>query len=138
MLHAACRGMAPARFYPPPDDSGTDALEVCARCPARLECDRHADAIGEEHGIWGGRSETDRAHARKLPSAGGRRPSGPPPAIDDDHLIELMRSLDPGRPAAPQLLARLRVSVPTAYKYLHRASRLGVVERRGRHLYPTS
>jgi len=66
-----------------------------------------------------------------------RRSPGPLPGIDDDHLIDLVRSLDPDEPAAPQLLARLLVSVPTAYKYLHRALRLGVVERRGRHIYPT-
>ena len=66
-----------------------------------------------------------------------RRAPGPPSALDDDHLIDLVRSLDPDEPAAPQLLARLQVSVPTAYKYLHRALRLGAVERRDRHIYPS-
>ncbi|MFZ6003036.1 MAG: WhiB family transcriptional regulator [Actinomycetota bacterium] len=139
MRAAACRGMPPARFYPPPGEPADDALAVCARCPVRDACDRHAIETGEECGIWGGRLEIDRARQRVIPSidAAARR-SGPAPGIDDVELVELVRSLDPAAPAAPQLLARLRVSVPTAYKYLHRASRLGAVERRGRHLYPRS
>ncbi len=137
MRAAACRGMPPARFYPPPGAQADDALAVCAGCPVRDECDRHAIETGEEHGIWGGRLETERTRQRATPSIDGDvRRSGPAPGIDDDELVELVRSLDPAAPAAPQLLARLRVSVPTAYKYLHRASRLGAVERRGRHLYP--
>lgn len=137
MRAAACRGMPPARFYPPPDAPADDALAVCARCPVRDECDRHATETGEEHGIWGGRLETERARNRPDTSMDGvARRSGPAPAISDDELIALVRSLDPDVPAAAQLLARLRVSVPTAYKYLHRASRLGAVERRGRHIYP--
>jgi len=130
--------MPPARFYPPPGAATAAALSVCAQCPVRVECDHHADATGEEYGIWGGRPETDRARSpRPQPDAVLRRSPGPRPAIDDDHLIDLVRSLDPAEPAAPQLLAQLRVSVPTAYKYLHRALRLGVVERRGRHIYPS-
>lgn len=138
MRRAACRGMPPARFYPPPGTDTAAALAVCARCPVRVECDQHAEATGEEYGIWGGRPETDRARdPSPQPAAVLRRPPGPPPALDDDHLIDLVRSLDPDEPAAPQLLDRLRVSVPTAYKYLHRALRLGVAERRGRHIYPS-
>ena len=130
--------MPAARFYPPPGAATGAALEVCARCPVTVECDDHARATGEEYGIWGGRTETERARdPRPEPMVVARRPSGPLPALDDDHLIDLVRSLDPDEPAAPQLLARLQVSVPTAYKYLHRAERLGVVERRGRQLYPS-
>lgn len=130
--------MPPARFYPPPGAAIAPAILVCARCPVRVECDHHADATGEEYGIWGGRPETDRARSQRSQSVAVlRRSPGPRPAIDDDHLIDLVRSLDPAAPAAPQLLARLPVSVPTAYKYLHRALRLGVVERRGRHIYPS-
>lgn len=138
MQRAACRGMPPARFYPPPGAATAAALAVCARCPVRVECDHHADATGEEYGIWGGRPESDRGRRpRPQPVAVLRRSPGPRPVIDDDDLIDLVRSLDPGEPAAPQLLARLPVSVPTAYKYLHRALRLGAVERRGRHIFPS-
>ena len=137
MRAAACRGMPPARFYPPPGTPADDALAICARCPVRDECDRHATETGEEHGIWGGRLETERTRQPAGPSMdSGVRRSGPAPGISDVALVELIQSLDPDTPAASQLLARLRVSVPTAYKYLHRASRLGAIERRGRHLYP--
>jgi hypothetical protein len=129
--------MPPARFYPLPGAPADEALAVCARCPVRGDCDRHATETGEQYGIWGGQLETDRSRRRATPSMDvAIRRSGPPSGIDDVELVELVRSLDPDAPAAPQLLARLRVSVPTAYKYLHRASRLGAVERRGRHLYP--
>jgi WhiB family redox-sensing transcriptional regulator len=139
MRAAACRGMPLARFYPPPGAPADDALAVCARCPVRYECDRHAVETGEDYGIWGGRLETDRTRQRATPSMDGDvRRSGPAPGIGDVELVELVRSLDADTPAAPQLLARLRVSVPTAYKYLHRASQLGAIERRGRHLYPRS
>lgn len=136
MRAAACRGMPPARFYPPAGAPAVDALAVCACCPVRDDCDRHATETGEEYGIWGGRLETDRTRQRPTPSIDAARRPGPAPGIDDAELVALVRSLDPAVPAAPQLLARLRVSVPTAYKYLHRASRLGAVERRGQHLYP--
>lgn len=138
---AACHGFPVGMFFPPTDQSAGGALEVCGRCRVRDECDRHAVAAGEEYGIWGGRTETDRAAANPseaLPMvAAQRRRSGPPPALSDDDLIELVRSLDPELPAAAQVLERIGVSVPTAYKYLRRGLRLGVVEQRGRHIYPT-
>ena len=61
---------------------------------------------------------------------------GPPPIVADGDLADLVEGLDPDRPAAGQLRARLGVSVPTAYKVLSRARRLGLIEQRGRNLYP--
>jgi WhiB family redox-sensing transcriptional regulator len=138
---AACRGLPTSLFYPPPGTPAAEALAVCARCPVRAACEDHARQRGEEHGIWGGRTETDRARLTRRDLAAtkaGRRRPGPLPALSDDELVELVWSLDPDEPAAAQIVARLRVSVPTAYKYLHRAMRLGVIEQRGRHLYPAS
>jgi WhiB family redox-sensing transcriptional regulator len=136
---AACRGLPAILFFPPPGTPSDAALEVCACCPVRPECARHAELNGEVYGIWGGRTEIERAHdspQRSDVAVGiGRRRPGPPSAVDDDRLIELIWSLDPDQPAAAQVVERLRVSVPTAYKYLARADRLGLVERRGRHLY---
>ena len=134
MASAACRGMSPARFYPPPDQPADDALSVCAGCPVRVECDVHATVTGETHGIWGGRLETDR-RSRRTGQPGRSRP-GPPPLVADDDLAELVEHLDPALPAAGQLRTRLGVSVPTAYKVLGRARRLGLIEQRGRNLYP--
>ena len=136
---AACRGLPTAMFYPSPDASAGKALAVCACCPVRAACEEHAVAAGEEYGIWGGRTETDRARIARQ-NYGTRRPRrrGPAAAVTDDDLIDLVWHLDPKQPAAEQIRRRLGVSIPTAYKYLHRAMRLGAVEQRGRHLYPAS
>lgn len=133
---AACRGLPPALFFPPPDTPAGDALDVCARCPVRADCDADATTNGEEYGIWGGRTETERAELSAPTAPVVRRQPGPAPGLSDDDLVDLIWSLDPDQPAAVQIIGRLRVSVPTAYKYLHRAERLGLIERRGRHLHP--
>ena len=139
MRRAACRGLPAILFFPPPGAPTETALEVCARCPVRAECARHAQVNAEEYGIWGGRTETERANDLPPSSDAGlaivRRRPGPPSGLNDDRLVDLVWSLDPDVPAAAQIVERLAVSVPTAYKYLSRAIRLGVVERRGRHLY---
>lgn len=136
---AACRGLPTWLFYPVSGIPTSAALAVCARCDVRQECDQHAMATGEEFGIWGGRTETDRARDRlsacSEAGAAVRRRPGPRSPLGDDELIELVRSLDQEEPAAAQIIERLRVSVPTAYKYLQRAERLGLVERRGRSLF---
>ncbi|MFP5488939.1 MAG: WhiB family transcriptional regulator [Acidimicrobiia bacterium] len=136
---AACRGLPTSLFYPVPGVPVGAALAVCTRCPVRSECDDFARSTGEVHGVWGGRTEEERAGvlAAATTKSRRRRP-GPPPALDDEALIDLMWRLDPDRPAAAQVLDRLGVSVPTAYKYLRRAKQLGAVERRGRQLYPAS
>jgi WhiB family redox-sensing transcriptional regulator len=136
---AACRGLPTALFYPRPDAPAGEALAVCSRCPVRAVCEQHAVAEGEEFGIWGGRTETERARiARSANPTRGPRRRGPAAAVTDDDLIDLVWHLDPKQPAADQIRRRLGVSIPTAYKYLHRAMRLGVIEQRGRHLYPAS
>ena len=136
---AACRGLPTWLFYPVSGIPTSAALAVCARCDVRHECGQHAIATGEEFGIWGGRTETDRARDRlsagSVTGAMVRRRPGPRSPLGDDELIDLVRSLDHEEPAAAQIIERLRVSVPTAYKYLQRAERLGLVERRGRSLF---
>ncbi|MAT05833.1 MAG: hypothetical protein CL424_12415 [Acidimicrobiaceae bacterium] len=135
---AACRGLPTNMFYPVPGVPVGSALAVCAQCPVRAECDEFASSTAEVHGVWGGRTEGERAAAAGTAATSRRRRPGPAPLLDDEALIDLMWMLDPDRPAAAQLRARLRVSVPTVYKYLHRAKQLGVVERRGRQLFPAS
>jgi hypothetical protein len=61
---------------------------------------------------------------------------GPAPRIVDDELYDLLIDADPNRPALDQLLEYVWLPTATAYKTLDRAVRLGVVERRGRALYP--
>jgi WhiB family redox-sensing transcriptional regulator len=69
--HAACGRADPALFYPPADERAPerdrrerDALAVCAGCPVRAACAAHAQTTGEEHGIWGGTTEAQRARMR--------------------------------------------------------------------------
>jgi WhiB family redox-sensing transcriptional regulator len=39
---------------------------MCGSCPVRRECATHALSVGEEYGVWGGFSETERAMLRDL------------------------------------------------------------------------
>lgn len=65
--HAACRGMDSAFFFHPENERGlakvereTRAKEVCRRCPVIEPCRRHALAVQEPYGVWGGLSESER------------------------------------------------------------------------------
>lgn len=67
--HATCHGEDPDLFYPV--GQGPDALNnsdhakaICAGCPVKAACLQHAIDTGEEHGIWGGLDETERAAMR--------------------------------------------------------------------------
>jgi hypothetical protein len=141
MERAACHGMDTDRFFPDTEAGEHAAQQICARCSVRDECAAYAFAHDELRGVWGGLTERDRRHLRRStwdPHRDGTRDGqpGPPPAINDTQLLDLLRNADPERPAAEQLRRQLDVSVPTIYKYLQRARALGAVERRGRNLYP--
>lgn len=68
-LRAACRGPDTWMFFPPGQPERKDEREqrerrakaVCARCPVRLECLDYALRTREPYGIWGGRTESERA-----------------------------------------------------------------------------
>jgi WhiB family transcriptional regulator, redox-sensing transcriptional regulator len=84
-VHGACRGMDSAFFFHPENERGparanreTRAKEVCDRCPVIEPCRRHALAVQEPYGVWGGLSESERdeivrSHRRDLRA--GRRPT---------------------------------------------------------------
>ncbi|WP_302050745.1 WhiB family transcriptional regulator [Rhodococcus kyotonensis] len=65
---AACRSSAGEMFFPSGDEySGAsieDAKRVCGRCPVTRECLRHAMLNGEQHGIWGGLTPSERRRTR--------------------------------------------------------------------------
>lgn len=73
-LEAKCLASDPALFYP--DDSpGAEvalAKAVCngedgsPPCPVRWDCLDHALEHGEEHGVWGGKSERERRRLRRI------------------------------------------------------------------------
>jgi len=67
-LVAACRGMDSATFFHPAaerlaarDQRIAKAKAVCQGCPAIEECLAHALKVQEPYGIWGGKSEDERA-----------------------------------------------------------------------------
>lgn len=66
---AACAGLGPDRFYPPPGSDGTAARAVCAGCPVVGPCRELALANSERFGIWAG--EATRERAERLGREGG-------------------------------------------------------------------
>ncbi|MHA3024092.1 WhiB family transcriptional regulator [Mycobacterium sp. BMJ-28] len=65
---ARCRDSDPDLFFHPDEEPAqsrrrrvANAQQICADCPVRWECASFALDGGEDFGIWGGMSETDRA-----------------------------------------------------------------------------
>ncbi|MFF5446358.1 WhiB family transcriptional regulator [Streptomyces sp. NPDC012888] len=64
---AACRGLGSERFFHPDGERGDDrdardraAKRVCASCPVRVQCLRHALHVQEPYGVWGGLTQEER------------------------------------------------------------------------------
>jgi WhiB family redox-sensing transcriptional regulator len=69
-LAGACRESDIDVFFAPDDVSGEErtrrdhaAKAICARCPVRAACLRHAVAARESFGIWGGLTTEERQAA---------------------------------------------------------------------------
>jgi WhiB family transcriptional regulator, redox-sensing transcriptional regulator len=103
-----CRDRASAQFFHPDDDLGrisrrlreAAAKRLCLSCPVRTECASHALSVGEEYGVWGGFTETERARLREM---------GWRDAVGEDQLVdvaELEQRLGPALP--PPAVARQR------------------------------
>jgi len=90
-LRGSCRGLDSAYFFHPDNERGADraarvsrAKAICERCPVLEQCRRHALAVREPYGIWGGLTENEReqllrASSRRL-RAREPRMIGEPPA----------------------------------------------------------
>lgn len=67
-IKAACRGPQAAVFFPPShferkdekDEREGRAKAICATCAVQKPCLDYAIRIREPHGIWGGKSESER------------------------------------------------------------------------------
>jgi WhiB family redox-sensing transcriptional regulator len=66
-IRGACRGMDSGFFFHPEGERGparanreARAKEVCRACPVIEQCRRHALAVQEPYGVWGGLSESER------------------------------------------------------------------------------
>lgn len=67
-LDAACRGMDSSLFFHPPNERdaarenrAAGAKAICRGCPVVAECLEHALRVREPYGVWGGRTEDERA-----------------------------------------------------------------------------
>ena len=60
---AACAACDPDLFFPAErrDPAIGDAKRVCAGCPVQADCLDYSLATRQEHGIWGGVDEWERA-----------------------------------------------------------------------------
>lgn len=73
-MFGRCRDRSGTQFFHPDDDLGrisrrlreAAAKRMCGSCPVRRECATHALTVGEEYGVWGGFSETERVMLRDL------------------------------------------------------------------------
>jgi hypothetical protein len=105
---------------------------VCDVCPVRNACRAHAVDSAEPFGVWGGLA----ADERPAPPPDTAPAPGPAPKVSDGELYDLFADADPDQAALDQLLEHVWLPNATAYTALQRAVRLGVVEHRGRGLYP--
>jgi WhiB family redox-sensing transcriptional regulator len=72
-----CAGADPEIFFPPRRPGRADAAKaVCAACPVRRECLRYALRAPEEHGVWGGLDEPERAEIRRRRREAARKRRG--------------------------------------------------------------
>lgn len=70
-LLGACNAHETEMFFHPEDERGAArarreraAKQVCAGCPVLSVCRAHALHTHEQHGVWGGLSEYERARVR--------------------------------------------------------------------------
>ena len=66
----ACRHSDPELFFPitpagPAARQLAKAKEVCDRCPVKYECLTFALETGQDFGVWGGTTETERRTMRR-------------------------------------------------------------------------
>ena len=62
---AACKGEQSSVFYPETESGAAAAKAICARCPVSDLCLSVALRNGERHGVWGGKTERERARLRR-------------------------------------------------------------------------
>jgi WhiB family redox-sensing transcriptional regulator len=105
-----CRDRHGMQYFHPEDDMGrisrrareAAARRVCQSCPVRAECATHALRVGEEYGVWGGFSESDRLTLRRL---GWHDTVGPGDLADvaalDRRLASARSRVSPGAQLSP-------------------------------------
>ena len=79
-LLAACRDLDPDLFFPigmvgPAVTQVAEAKQACLTCPVRTPCLDWALRHCQDHGIWGGTTETERQTLRAALNVRQRRPA---------------------------------------------------------------
>ncbi|MFF1819326.1 WhiB family transcriptional regulator [Kribbella sp. NPDC058245] len=74
ILAAACREEDPELFFPigttgPSLRQAEAAKRVCARCPVQADCLEWALETGQDAGIWGGTTDTERRLLKRTRTA---------------------------------------------------------------------
>ena len=66
-MKGLCRGVDSSFFFHPDGERGparaqreARAKTMCSHCPVLAQCRKHALAVREPYGIWGGLSESER------------------------------------------------------------------------------
>ena len=66
-LEGACQGLNSSVFFHPDGERGSararrayQAKMICRACPVLEQCRRHAMAVREPYGVWGGLTEEER------------------------------------------------------------------------------
>ena len=66
-MRAACRDLDSSVFFHPENERGPAKVDrdhrakvICAGCPVIESCRRHALAVHEPYGVWGGLTVTER------------------------------------------------------------------------------
>ena len=89
-LSAACRGLDVNMFFNPENERGlskrrreSEAKAVCAGCSVLSRCLEWSLAVREPHGVWGGRSPTEREgmRAARAVTAASIPAADPPPTL---------------------------------------------------------
>ncbi len=95
-LQGACRHVDPEVFFHPEGERGPRkaardraARTVCATCPVIAECRRHALAVQEPYGVWGGLTIEDRERV-----SGRDRLTATYALTDSDHRGPLLPGTD--------------------------------------------
>lgn len=65
---AKCREYDPEIFFPDKGESPRPAKRICSSCPVRLECLNYALRYGVRYGVWGGMSDRERRHLKRIAS----------------------------------------------------------------------
>jgi WhiB family redox-sensing transcriptional regulator len=92
---AVCAEVDPEMFFPDKGQSPRAAKKICLGCESRTQCLEWALSRGEEFGVWGGTTPTERRDLRR-----GRHSDGDPDTGDQHDDPD-----DDVRPAMPPAAA---------------------------------